>query len=146
MMINRKLSSIYSQIWFYGPESLWDPVTANCNHVLLGVFRGFFFAFLSFIHSIKHLPVCVSVFGAGDTAGIWGTHPCPWVRVVIRWEGGYKLPLCHRPANWSQGEQQLAWDGKESRQRGQSPTQAERLTWFFWRDDNLTFSINTECH
>lgn len=75
MMMNRKVSSIYSKIWLSGPQSPLPP----------GKTVTTFFP-PSFIHSTSatlshYMPI--SVLGAADTAGISETHPCPCVEIMI---------------------------------------------------------------
>lgn len=87
MMKNRKINSIYFQIWLSEPQS---PLLPGETITI----------YFSIIHSTKHLLHShfrpISVLGAGDTAGISGTHSCPWV-------GSSELLPCHRSQNGGQG-------------------------------------------
>lgn len=131
MMTNRKLSSLYTQTFLWTRKSAirWQQiVTTFCCLFFFFFCRGGEGISIIFYHLfIQCLPVWISVFGAGDTAVNKWDSSLPLGKNCDQVGGTTdKSAPCHRPENGSQGEsQQPAWDGGESRQRGQSPANAE---------------------
>lgn len=140
-MINSQLDILSNLVvWTTKFSATWWKQSV----IMFSSFFLFFLHFPSFFVS-KHLaalPLCICpCAGCWDTAGISEIHPCPWWGTVIRSEEDSKLLPGHRPEN---GGQQLAWNGLESRQRDQSPIQAEKLVWLFRNGDKFSCSINTD--
>lgn len=108
------------------------------------MFLLFFFpAFLSFTHS-TNIYLCVSLYW------VLGTQK-ELVGLTMPFGGdcdqvGVKLQITHMSQawKWKPRKVQFACNGKKNRQRGLSLTQAEQLTWFFWRDDNFSCLINID--